>query len=218
MTRVLVTGFEPFGGERVNASWQAASALAARPSANGVEVHAVQLPCVFGAASRAMAAAVERIDPEVVIAVGQAGGRFGVTPERIAVNLDDAAAPDNAGNTPVDAPVVAGGPLAYRTGLPVKAVVAALRAAGIPAAVSDTAGTYVCNHVFYALMDLAATVRPDLVAGFVHVPFSTAQAAARPGPTPALPVEVITDALAVVVDTVLAASGADLAVPAGVTA
>lgn len=132
MTTVLLTGFEPFGGERVNPSWQAVSALAARPAAPGVRLRAVRLPCVYGAASRAMADAVDRTGADVVIGVGQAGGRSGITPERIAVNIDDAAAPDNAGNAPVDIPVVAGGPLAYRTGLPVQAAVAALRAAGIP--------------------------------------------------------------------------------------
>jgi len=214
VTTVLLTGFEPFGGETVNPSWQAVSALAGRPPVPGVALRTAVLPCVYGAAADAVREAVGRWDPDVVIGVGQAGGRYQVTPERIAVNLDDAPAPDNAGGSPVDQPVVAGGPLAYRTGLPVKAIVAALRAAGIPAAVSDTAGTYICNQVFYALMHLAATERPGLRTGFVHVPYAHGQVVDKPGPTPSMALESITEALGVVVATTLA-TRVDLAVPAG---
>lgn len=214
MTTVLLTGFEPFGGETVNPSWQAVSALAARPPVPGVVLRTALLPCVYGAAGDALRDAVTRWDPDVVVGVGQAGGRHQITPERIAVNLDDAPAPDNAGVSPVDRPVVDGGPLAYRTGLPVKAIVAALRASGIPAAVSDTAGTYICNHVFYAAMHLVATDRPGMRAGFVHVPYAHGQVVDRPGATPSLSLESITDALAVVVGTTLA-TRADLAVAAG---
>lgn len=214
MTTVLLTGFEPFGGETVNPSWQAVSALAARPPVAGVTLRTALLPCVYGVAADVLRDAVTRWDPDVVVGVGQAGGRHQVTPERIAVNLDDAPAPDNAGGSPVDRPVVDGGPLAHRSGLPVKAIVAALRAAGIPAAVSDTAGTYICNHVFYAVMHLVATERPGMRAGFVHVPYSHDQVVDRAGAVPSLALDSITDALGVVVATTLT-THTDLAVAAG---
>ncbi len=214
MTTVLLTGFEPFGGEVVNPSWQAVSALAARPPVPGVTLRTTLLPCVYGVAADVVRDAVARWDPDVVIGFGQAGGRHQVTPERFAVNLDDAPAPDNAGGSPVDRPVVDGGPLAYLSGLPVKAIVAALRTAGIPAAVSDTAGTYICNHVFYALMHLVATDRPGMRAGFVHVPYAHGQVVDRPGATPSLSLDSITDALGVVVATTVS-TRADLAVAAG---
>jgi pyroglutamyl-peptidase len=148
---ILLTGFEPFGGEVVNPSWQVARALDGR-TVGGVPVVACELPCVFGAALRVLDEALAAHAPVLVLALGQAAGRSAFTPERVAINVDDARIPDNAGAQPVDRPVVPGGPAAYFTTLPVKAMVAALRAAGLPAQVSQTAGTFVCNHVFYGLM------------------------------------------------------------------
>jgi pyroglutamyl-peptidase len=182
VTRVLLTGFEPFDGEHVNPSWRAVSAVAAAPP-DDCAVEAVRLPCVFGAALDALRAAVERVDPDVVVCVGQAGGRADLTVERVAVNVDDARIPDNAGRQPVDTPVVAGGPVAYFAALPVKACVAAARAAGVPASVSQTAGTFVCNHVFYGLMHLIATERPSLRGGFVHIPYTPEQVLDRSLPS-----------------------------------
>ncbi|OIK07513.1 pyroglutamyl-peptidase I [Streptomyces monashensis] len=183
MTRVLITGFAPFDGERVNPSWQAASLVAAEPPA-GLTVTAAELPCVFGESVTALRAAVRAADPELVLCLGQAGGRPGVTVERVAVNLDDARIPDNAGHRPVDEPVVPGGPAAYFSSLPVKACVAALRTAGVPAAVSHTAGTFVCNHVAYGLAHLIATELPHVRGGFVHVPWAPEQV--TDGTAPAL--------------------------------
>ncbi|MET7837835.1 pyroglutamyl-peptidase I [Streptomyces sp. NPDC005356] len=187
MTRVLITGFEPFGGESVNPSWQAASMVAAEPPA-GLTVTAVQLPCVFGESVVALRRAVRESGPDLVVCVGQAGGRPGVTVERIAVNVDDARITDNAGAAPVDEPVVPGGPAAYFSTLPIKACVAAIREAGVPAAVSNTAGTFVCNHVAYGLAHLIATELPGVRGGFVHVPWAPEQvpdgtAAALPAAT-----------------------------------
>ncbi len=182
MTRVLLTGFEPFGGERVNPSWQAVWRLAAAPP-DGCETTAVQLPCAFGDSLQALRTAVERTAPEVVVCVGQAGGRADLTVERVAVNVNDAAIPDNAGRQPIDAPVVDWGPVGYFATLPVKACVAGARAAGVPASVSQTAGTYVCNHVFYGLMHLIATERPALRGGFVHIPYAPEQVLDRALPS-----------------------------------
>ncbi|MFH8371092.1 pyroglutamyl-peptidase I [Streptomyces sp. NPDC018031] len=201
MTTVLLTGFEPFDGERTNPSWQAVRAAAGRPLP-GLTLTTAELPCVFGDALTALRAAVAATDPDVVIAVGQAGGRPDLTVERVAINLDDARIPDNAGRRPIDRPVVPGGPAAYFATLPVKACVAAARAAGLPASVSHTAGTFVCNHVFYGLLHLAATERPGLRGGFVHVPYAPEQVLDRSAP--ALPVAAVADGLRAVAATAAA--------------
>ena len=138
----------------------------------------MELPCVFGDSARVLAEALERFRPELVLCAGQAGGRARISLERVAINCDDARIPDNAGNQPVDEPVVQGGPAAYFTSLPVKAALAALTAEQIPAEVSQSAGTYVCNHVFYALMH-ALRLRPGTRGGFVHVPYADTQLAGR---------------------------------------
>lgn len=179
---VLLTGFEPFGGEEANPSWDAVSLVAQAPP-DGLDITAVRLSCVYGTALDELRAAVERTDPRLVLCVGQAGGRTGLAVERVAVNVDDARIPDNAGNQPVDEPVVPGGPVAYFASLPVKACVEAVRAAGLPAAVSQTAGTFLCNHVFYGLAHLIATERPALRGGFVHVPFAPHQVTDKAEPS-----------------------------------
>jgi len=191
MTRVLLTGFEPFGGETVNPSWQAVEAVA-RDWAGPETVIAVQLPVVF---DESIDRAIAEHRPDLVISVGQAGGRSAIEVERVAINVQDARIPDNAGAQPIDEPVVAGGPAAHFSGLPIKAAVAALVAAGIPSAVSQTAGTYTCNHVFYRLRHLGAH------GGFVHVPYSDEQAEGRD--LPSLPLAVITEGVRLVVRTAL---------------
>lgn len=210
MTRVLMTGFAPFGGEPVNPSWQAVSLVGARRD----DVAAVELPCEFAASLPALRQAVAAHRPSLVVCAGQAGGRSDVTPERVAINLVDARIPDNAGARPVDTPVVPHGPAAYFTTLPVKACVAAIRAAGVPASVSHTAGTYVCNQVFYGLMHLLATEFPGVRGGFVHVPFSPEQVAASGKPAPSLGVDRIAAALEALADTALRVTE-DLPVSAG---
>ncbi|WP_020664274.1 pyroglutamyl-peptidase I [Amycolatopsis benzoatilytica] len=196
---VLLTGFAPFDGAATNPSWQAAS----RAAAQRRDTVAVELPCEFAAALPALRAAIGEHRPELVVCTGLAGGRDHVSPERVAINLIDARIPDNAGAQPIDVPVVSGGPSAYFTTLPVKAAVAAIQEAGVPAAVSYTAGTYVCNQVFYGLMHLIATEFPGLRGGFVHVPEEAV-----------LPLDEIARALAIVVDTALTVSE-DVAVSAG---
>ncbi|WP_367133130.1 pyroglutamyl-peptidase I [Saccharothrix sp. HUAS TT1] len=205
---VLLTGFEPFDGEVANPSWDAVDAV----EPDGYRLTTLRLPCAFGDSLAALREALAARRYDLVVCVGQAGGRVGVTPERVAVNLDDARIPDNAGAQPVDEPVVPGGPAAYFTGLPVKACVAAVEAAGIPASVSHTAGTFVCNHVFYGLMHLVATEHPGVRAGFVHVPFSPEQAEGRDQPS--LPVATTARALDLIVRTSLTTS-ADLRTTAG---
>ncbi|MFI2264065.1 pyroglutamyl-peptidase I [Streptomyces tubercidicus] len=192
MTRVLLTGFAPFDGEATNPSWQAVRAAAAEPPA-GIEMSAVELPCIYGASVAVLRAAIEEARPEIVVCVGQAGGRPDITVERLAVNVDDARIPDASGAEPVDEAIVPGGPAAYFSTLPIKACVAAVRAAGLPASVSNTAGTFVCNHVFYGLAHLIATELPGIRGGFVHVPYAPEQVLDRAEPS--LPTEAVTRAL-----------------------
>jgi pyroglutamyl-peptidase len=189
---VLLTGFQPFGGEQVNPSWQAVSALHGTRIA-GHRVVARELPVAFGASLKALRAALKETQPALVICVGQAGGRAQLSLERVAINVDDARIPDNAGQQPVDAPVIADGPAAYFSTLPIKAMRQALNAAGFPAEVSQTAGTYVCNHVFYGLMHALRRQRA-VRAGFIHIPYSPAQASAHPG-APSMATDTVTEAL-----------------------
>ncbi|MBE9405124.1 pyroglutamyl-peptidase I [Brachybacterium sp. Marseille-Q2903] len=170
---VLLTGFAPFDGADINESWQAVQAAAAQLRADGIEVAQLELPVEFDAAGYLLEAAVREHRPGLVVATGLAAGRRAVTPERVAINVRDARIPDNAGDRPVDEPVVPGGPVGHFSTLPIKAIVAALaQEPAIPAAVSQTAGTYVCNDVFYRLLHLLAT-DPGLAGmrgGFVHLP------------------------------------------------
>jgi pyroglutamyl-peptidase len=202
--RILLTGFEPFDGALVNPSWEVAQALGGTVC-DGATVHAVQLPCAFGKASDQLAQALHLWQPQLVLALGLAGGRSEVSLERVAINLDDARIPDNAGQQPIDAAVVHGAPAAYFATLPLKAIVRDLRAAGLPAAVSNTAGNFVCNHVFYALMHSLATgpAWQHTRGGFIHLPYLPEQAAMYPGaPSMALATQV--QALRVVMRTALA--------------
>lgn len=170
--RVLLTGFAPFGGEAVNPSWLAVQSLQGR-RISGHRVVAAQLPTVFGDAPRRLQALVREHRPALVVCVGQAGGRAALSLERVAINLNDARIADNAGAQPIDTPVVAGGPAAYFSTLPVKAMLVTLQRQGLAAEVSQTAGTFVCNQVFYALMHLLATQRglKNTRGGFIHVPW-----------------------------------------------
>ena len=202
---VLLTGFDPFGGETVNPSWLAVEAVAR--DWNGPEtVIASRLPVVF---DDTIDTVIAHHRPDLVISVGQAGGFSTVELERVAINVQDARIPDNSGAQPIDEPVVADGPAAYFSSLPIKAAVAALVGAGIPASVSQSAGTYTCNHVFYRLRHLGQH------GGFVHVPFSTEQLDGRDAPS--LPQELITEAVRIVVRTALDTS-TDVTVSGGTLA
>ena len=197
---VLLTGFDAFAGEAVNPSWDAVSQLEGEVLA-GHRVVACRLPVEFGGAVQVLRAAVADLAPALVLCVGQAGGRAQLSLERIAINLDDARIPDNAGASPVDEAIVADGPAAYFATLPIKAMLSALRDAGIPAEISQTAGTYVCNHAFYGLMH-ALRERPGTRGGFIHIPYAPAQAALHPG-APSLPVDTVVAALRVALVTAL---------------
>jgi len=199
---ILLTGFEPFNKESINPSWEAVRALQGWHEGDFV-VHARQLPCVFGRALKVVHQAVEELQPSIVIAVGQAGGRVDISVERIAINIDDAPIPDNQHRQIVDQPIINGGPAAYFSTLPIKAIVHELRAAGLPASVSQTAGTFVCNHVFYGLMHQAHEWGTTMRAGFIHIPYLPQQAALHPGAA-SMKLEDLVEGLRIAVRTTLA--------------
>jgi pyroglutamyl-peptidase len=180
MKTVLLTGFEPFDGATDNPSLRLVRALAAAPPAD-VRLCAAVLPVTYAAAGRVLRAAIAESSPDLVLGTGLAGGRAELCVERVAINIDDARITDNAGVQRIDVPVVPGGPAAYLSALPIKAMVSAIRRAGVPARVSQTAGTFLCNHVFYLASHIAATEFPGLPVGFIHVPWLPEQVADRPG-------------------------------------
>lgn len=212
MRKLLLTGFEPFAGEDTNPSWDAVRRLDGW-ECRGHRVVAGRMPCVFGAALTALEAAVTAIDPVAILAVGQAGSRADVSVERVAINIDDARIPDNSGRQPIDVPVVAGGPAAYFASLPIKTIVAAMQAAGLPASVSQTAGTFVCNHLFYGACHLRATRWPSMRVGFIHIPLSPEQATHHPG-SPSMAVDSVVAALRIAVDATLG-TGEDARIAGG---
>ncbi|PBQ24612.1 pyroglutamyl-peptidase I [Levilactobacillus brevis] len=177
--KLLITGFDPFGGEKTNPAIEAVKRLPAAIA--GATVVPLEIPTVFGTCAEVVRQAIITERPDVVLSVGQAGGRSALTPERIAINLDDGRIPDNAGFQPVDQPIQPNGPAAYFTQLPVKAMAQAIRQAGLPSHVSTTAGTYVCNHIMYQVQHLRATEFPQLQAGFIHIPFLPEQVVQRSG-------------------------------------
>lgn len=201
MPRVLLTGFEPFDGDSINPSAELARALDGR-SIQGHDVVGVVLPCVFDAALAALKKHVRRVRPDLVICLGQAGGRTSIALERVAINVEDARIADNAGRMPIDEAVVRGGPVGYWSTLPIKAITLALREAGIAAEVSQSAGTFVCNHVFYGLMHLLAK-KTRVRGGFVHVPFVPEQTARMERPGPSLAMRDQERAIVVVIDTAI---------------
>lgn len=211
---VLITGFEPFGGESENPSHQIALELAGRTIVDRFVVAEI-LPCQFGQSTRLLRAAIRKHDPALVICLGQAGGRVGLTLERVAINLDDAPIPDNAGYRPIDQPIVKTGPAACWSTLPVKAMARAMAMAGIEASVSHTAGTFVCNHVFYGLMQTVRR-RPGTRGGFIHVPFLPEQSQRQGRHAPFMLLPQMVRGIEVAIETALRTE-ADLRTAGGMT-
>ncbi|WP_373093669.1 pyroglutamyl-peptidase I [Streptococcus oralis] len=176
--KILVTGFDPFGGEKINPALEAVKSL---PSEiHGAEIHWVEIPTVFYQSAEVLEAEIVRYQPDVVLCIGQAGGRASLTPERVAINQDDARIPDNQGNQPIDTPIRLDGQAAYFSTLPIKAMVQAIKEEGLPATVSNTAGTFVCNHLMYQALYLADKKFSHMRAGFMHIPYMTEQVINKP--------------------------------------
>lgn len=202
MSTVLITGFEPFGGESINPALEAVRQLSGRTIA-GHRIVIAALPVVRYKATTALISAIESAQPQLIIAVGQAGGRPDITLERVAINVDDFRIADNEGNQPIDDAIVAGGPAAYWSTLPIKSMTAALRQAGIPAQISNTAGTFVCNHLFYGLQHYLAQSGAQARGGFIHIPYLPEQAARHPS-QPSMALATIITALEVMIAAALA--------------
>lgn len=185
MRKLLITGFDPFGGANINPSWEAVKRLP--DSIGDIVLCKLQIPTVFGKAARAVLEKAAEFAPDVILCVGQAGGRCAVTPERIAMNIRDARIPDNGGNQPAGEPVAAEGPAAYFATVPVEKIREAIQAVGVPSAVSNSAGTFVCNDVLYTLLHEYRLTQTRV--GFIHVPYLPEQG------SPSLTLEQITAAL-----------------------
>lgn len=183
--KVLMTGFDAFEGERVNPALETVKILNGYQE-KGVHIVAVEIPTVFRASIKKLEEAIKEENPDVVICVGQGGGRTHITPERVAINVDDARIPDNEGNQPIDEAIVKNGPVAYWSTLPIKRIVKNLRESGIPAEVSNSAGTFVCNHLFYGLMHYLHDNAPDVRGGFIHIPYLPEQTVNKHAPSMAL--------------------------------
>ena len=202
MQTILLTGFTPFDHETMNPSWEVVQRLDGKQIHGTHQIVIAQLACEFGLAIRQLHQQLDRHQPSLVVCVGQAGGRTEISVERVAINIDDARIPDNSGAQPIDSAIVEGGPAAYFCSLPLKAIVKNLRDQGIPANVSQSAGTYVCNHVFYGLMHYANTHSHIKRAGFVHIPYLPEQACLHPNAA-SMSLEIMEKALLLLLDTCL---------------
>ena len=186
--KLLLTAFDPFGGDAVNPALEAVKLVADK--IGRFDIVKLEVPTVFRKSIDTVAKAIEEEKPDVVLCIGQAGGRFEITPERVAINVDDARIKDNEGNQPIDIKIFEDGENAYFTTLPIKAMVEAIREANLPAAVSNTVGTFVCNHLMYGVLYTLAKKYPHIKGGFTHVPFIPAQVARR---TPVAPYMALED-------------------------
>ncbi|MFD1430140.1 MULTISPECIES: pyroglutamyl-peptidase I [Lacticaseibacillus] len=184
--KILVTGFDPFGTDKINPAIEAVKRLP--DEIHGAQIVKLEIPTKFNISADVVKAAIEKEQPDYVLDVGQAGGRFGLTPERVAINLDDGRIADNAGYQPFNHTIHEDGDTAYFTQLPIKAMAKAIREAGVPSAVSNTAGTYVCNHIMYQVQYMRDKFFPGIKAGFIHIPFLPEQVVARPE-TPSMALE-----------------------------
>lgn len=190
--KILVTAFDPFGGEKVNPALEAVKQLDHTIGEHTITT--LEIPTVFHESKDVIQHELEQRHYDVVLSIGQAGGRFNITPERVGINIDDARIADNKGNQPIDVTIQQDGAPAYFSNLPVKAMTKAIKEAGIPASLSNTAGTFVCNHVLYQLGYLADKFYPNLLFGFIHVPFIPEQVTDKPD-KPSMSLDTITKGL-----------------------
>ena len=193
--KIIVTGFDPLGGETINPSIECVKAL---PEIEGVELIRLELPTVFKESAKRLNEVINDVKPDAVLSVGQAGGRAGITMERIAINVDDARIPDNISQQPIDEEIQVEGEAAYFSRLPIKRIVKAIREAGISAEVSNSAGTFVCNHIMYQSLFAATKADKPFKAGFMHIPFIPEQTTDKPS----LSLEESTRALQIAIETI----------------
>lgn len=190
--KILVTGFDPFGGEPINPAIESVKKLP--DTIAGADIIKLEIPTVVHKSLNVIEEAIQKHDPDMILSIGQAGGRSDLTVERVGINVDDCRIKDNEGNQPVDEPVYADGPAAYFVNLPIKAMVEEIRKAGIPASISNSAGTFVCNHVTYGVRYLVDKKFPGKKSGFIHIPYLPAQVVDKPG-QPSMALDVIVEGL-----------------------
>lgn len=190
--KVLITGFDPFGGEKINPALEAVKKLP--DTIAGAEIIKLEIPTVFRKSLEKIEKNIIKHNPDIVISIGQAGGRTEITPERVAINIDDARIPDNEAKQPIDIPIFEDGENSYFSNLPIKAMVKETKEGGIPASISNTAGTFVCNHVMYGILYMAAKKYPNIRGGFIHVPYIPSQVLDKPN-TPSMSLEDIAKGL-----------------------
>ena len=199
--KILVTGFDPFGGESINPAYEAVKLLA--DEIDGAEIIKAELPTVFGKCAEVLERTIKAHQPDVVLCVGQAGGRAGISMERVAINLADASMTDNEQQQPSDEPIIEGGPAAYFSNLPINTIVQHIKHNGIPSSISYTAGTFVCNDVMYRLLHMIEQKYHAMRGGFIHVPFDTAQAAVKANGTPSMPIPTIAEGLRYAIEAII---------------
>ena len=199
--KILVTGFDPFGGEKINPAYEAVKLLPAKIC--DADIVKLEIPTVFGKCGDTVEKAIEQHNPDFVICVGQAGGRSCISIEKVAINFVEARIADNEGNQPLDKAIVPDGPVAYFSTLPVKAMVENVRSKGIPSNLSYSAGTFVCNDVMYRLLHMLATKYHHIKGGFIHVPYTLAQAATKPDGTAAWDEKTIAKGLEYAIEAVI---------------
>ena len=213
--KILVTGFDPFGGEKINPALETIKRLP--DTILGAQIIKLEIPTVVGKSLAKITEAVEKENPDAVLSIGQAGGRSEITVERVGINIDDCRIPDNEGNQPIDEPVVKGGPAAYFVTIPIKAIVENIKAHNIPASISNTAGTFICNHVCYGIAHLAATrtaAGKPMKSGFIHIPFLPEQVIGKPALTPSMSLETIVSGITHALEAIVE-HGSDIKVSGG---
>lgn len=195
--KILLTGFTPFGSESINPSYEAIKGITT--DNKEVTIKVIEVPTIFNESIEVLKAAMESFKPDVVLCVGQAGGRYTISFERVAINVDDARIHDNKNNQPIDEPIVKEGPNAYFTNLPIKSMVQVLKEKNIPADISNSAGTFVCNHLMYGLMHLISKEKKDIFGGFIHVPYIHSQVIGKRN-QPSMALSTITEAFEIIID------------------
>ena len=213
--KILVTGFDPFGGEKINPALETIKRLP--DTILGAQIIKLEIPTVVGKSLAKITEAVEKENPDAVLSIGQAGGRSEITVERVGINIDDCRIPDNEGNQPIDEPVVKGGPAAYFVTVPIKAIVENIKAHNIPASISNTAGTFICNHVCYGVAHLAAqktAAGKPMKSGFIHIPFLPEQVIGKPALTPSMSLETIISGITHALEAIVK-HGSDIKVSGG---
>ena len=199
--KILVTGFDPFGGETVNPAYEAVKMLPEQIA--GAEIIKLEIPTVFSKSSVAVEEGIQKYNPDIVINVGQAGGRSHITIEQVAINLADARIPDNAGEQPLNEALQPDGDTAYFATVPIRAMVKHVQEHGLPCSIPYTAGTYVCNCVMYNVLYMTQKKYPNIKAGFIHVPFATSQLIGKPATTPGMSLDEIEKSLEYAIEAVV---------------